>query len=192
MFFRILLSSGVLASLLVGSRPAIATDYEFVRSVGTIGTGNGQLSLPAEVAVDSSGNIWVTDTDNNRIESFDSSGAWRSTVGTGGSGNGQFSYPYGVATDSSGNIWVGDTYNSRIQEFDNGGTLVKVFGGNGQIVHPFDLAVDSGGNIWTPDWENNRIREYNGSGTLVKTFGSVGSGNGQFNGPARRGDRLIG
>jgi tripartite motif-containing protein 71 len=69
------------------------------------------------VAVDSSGNVYVSDLHNNRIQKFTSDGTFITKWGTEGSGNGQFRYPWGVALDSSGRVYLADDHNYRIQVF---------------------------------------------------------------------------
>ena len=70
---------------------------------GVGGSGNGQFNHPWGVAVDKGGNVWVSDYYQNRVEKFDSSGAFLSKFGVGGSNNGQFANPTGIAIDGSGN-----------------------------------------------------------------------------------------
>ena len=64
----------------------------------------------------SSGNVYVSDRSNNRIQKFDSSGTFITKWGSYGTGDGQFRYPSGVAEDSSGNVYVADEGNHRIQK----------------------------------------------------------------------------
>lgn len=87
----------------------------------------GGLNHPNSVAVDASGNVYVADTNNNRIKQFSPNGNTYSLVlafGSWGSGNGQFATPWDVAVDASGNIYVSDTGNARIEKFDPGGNYV--------------------------------------------------------------------
>jgi len=67
--------------------------------------------------VDLSGNIYVADTGNNRIQKFDTNGKFITDWGFPGSGRGEFAYPFGIAVGPSGNVYVADTGNSRIQVF---------------------------------------------------------------------------
>ena len=64
-----------------------------------------------------SGNVYVADFGNGRIQKFDGSGTFLTKWGTPGSAGGQFKFPQGVATDASGNIYVVDLGNYRIQKF---------------------------------------------------------------------------
>ena len=114
-----IISITVLAALLFASTIAVAyaETYVFVLKWGTAGSGDGQFYSPLGVAVDCSGNVYVTDASNHRIQKFTSNGDFVTKWGSGGSGDGQFNGPYGVAFGSSGNVYVGDTYNNRIQRF---------------------------------------------------------------------------
>ncbi len=73
------------------------------------------------VAVDASGNVYVTDARNNRIQMFTGNGAyltqWGSSFEAYGSGDGEFHGPFGVAVDASGSVYVADSANYRIQVF---------------------------------------------------------------------------
>src|SRR5271166_615903 len=157
-------------------------------SIGSSGSGNGQFVQPTGIAFDSSGNVWVVDYGNNRVQEFNSNGVYQSQFGSGGgSGNGQFYDPTGIAFDASGNIWVTDSVHDRVQKFTGSGAYLSQFGsggsGNGQFSWPAGIAIDSSGNLWVADMNNNRVQEFNSSGTYVSKFGSAGSGNGQLTNP---------
>ena len=69
------------------------------------------------MAVDASGNVYVADSGNHRIQKFTSTGTFITKWGSLGSGDGQFNEPGGVAVDALGNVYVGDSNNFRIQKF---------------------------------------------------------------------------
>src|SRR5205814_1731629 len=75
----------------------------FLTTWGSQGSANGQFNNPYGVATDGSGNVYVADTYNYRIEKFTSTGTFLTTWGSQGSDNGQFDSPQGVAADGSGN-----------------------------------------------------------------------------------------
>ena len=82
--------------------------------------GNDQFNVPLGIAADSSNNVYVADSDNNRVEKFDRNGDYLAQWGSGGSGNGQFANPEGVAVGSAGNfIYVTDIGNNRVEVFAN-------------------------------------------------------------------------
>ncbi len=155
-------------------------------SFGTWGTGNGQFLAPADVEIDAStGDIWVADRANNRLQKFNSKGEYLSKVGSLGSGNGQFKSPAGVTIDLKGNLWVADSGNVRLQKFNSKGEFLLKCGsqgsGNGQfsIWGPKGIAVDSGNNIWVTD-SSGRVQKFNEACEYLKSVGSSGTGAGQF------------
>ena len=89
------------------------------------------LILPEDVATDSSGNVYVVDFGNNRIQKFDSNGNFITKWGSEGAGDGQFKSPLGIAIDSSGNVYVADHDNHRIQKFDSNGNFITKWGSDG-------------------------------------------------------------
>jgi len=159
----------------------------FATKWGTSGSGDGQFSYPIDVAIDTSGNIYVSDYFNDRIQKFDSSGTFLSKWGTSGSGDGEFNQPRGVAVDASGNVYVSDHGNHRIQKFDSSGTFLTKWGtngsGDGHFDYPFGVAIDASGNIYVADAGNHRIQKFDSSGTFLTKWGTSGSGDDQFNSP---------
>jgi DNA-binding beta-propeller fold protein YncE len=87
--------------------------------LGAQGSGEGELSGPTGLAVDTGGNVYVSDNGNHRVVKFDSSGSFIASWGSGGSGNGEFKGPTGLAVDSKGRVYVSDMGNHRIQIFDS-------------------------------------------------------------------------
>ncbi len=182
---------------------------------GSSGSGDGQLSYPMGIAVDFSGNVFVSDTSNNRIQKFDSSGNYLAQWGTvcdievsGADGcDGDFNNPYGIGVDSAGNVYVADSQNDRIQKFDGSGTFIARWGvkgvAEGALIFPTDVAVDGAGNFFVVDSWNFRVQKFDSGGTFQLTWGwsvddfnsvfqictsgcekgSQGSGEGQFDTP---------
>src|SRR6266571_4521585 len=102
--------------------PAVARAQapSYLLQWGTPGSGDGQFNGPAGVAVDASGNVYVADYGNHRVQKFTDTGTFLTQWG------GQFNGPTGVAVDASGNVYVGDTgnggiHNNRIQKFTDTG-----------------------------------------------------------------------
>lgn len=163
--------------------PAVGNYVTQLLSFGTPGSGNGQLNTPASIAVDSSGNIFVCDIGNRRVQKFDSFGAYvaQTPFTTSGSSDGQFggNGPRGIAVDSSGNVYVSDPSNNRMQKFTNSLVFSAKWGssgsGNGQVNNPFGLAVDSLGNVFVADTGNFRIQKFNSSLSYVSKWGTAGN-----------------
>jgi RHS repeat-associated protein len=156
---------------------------------GSSGTGNGQFKLPMSAATDASGNLWVTDYSNNRIEEFSATGTFIKAYGSEGTENGKFKGPWGIAVDQgSANVYVSDAANCRIQELSSSGTFIRAFGscgtGSGQLSStPAGVKIDREGNVWVADSTNNRLEVFTSTGAYMRTIGSEGTGNGQFKAP---------
>jgi len=142
---------------------------------------------PCGIAIDSSGHVYVADSQNHRIQKFTSSGQFITKWGSSGSGNGQLNWPRGIALDSSGNVYVVDSQNHRIQKFTSSGQFVTKWGsegsGDGQFNLPWGIALDSSGYVYVADTYNHRIQKFTSSGQFVTKWGSEGSGDGQLNLP---------
>src|SRR5690606_9485434 len=92
------------------------------------GIADGQLFSPQSTTLDSTDNLYIADTANNRIQKLSPTGTFLLKFGSFGTGNGQFNSPHGIVLDSSGNIYVADYNNNRIQKFDPTGTFVSTWG----------------------------------------------------------------
>jgi YD repeat-containing protein len=156
---------------------------------GIKGSGNGQFNAPKGVTVDSSGNVWIADYGNDRIEEFNGKGEYIQQFGKEGSGEGQFKEPFSIAFDG-GNLYVADSANNRVQELSTAGKYISQIGtgsggsGSGELKEPRSVAVDPGtGDLYVADTGNDRVQEFSSSGKLITSFGSAGSENGQFSEP---------
>ncbi|MDH3766748.1 MAG: caspase family protein, partial [Nitrosopumilus sp.] len=149
--------------------------YSFVAKWGSESTDDGQFDNPSDIAVDSSGNVYVADIENNRIQKFDSNGVFITKWDSKGTGDGQFSAPSGIAVDSSGNVYVADSRNNRIQKFDSNGVFITKWGNvgtdDGQFDKPSGIAVDSSGNVYVNDLWDNRIQKFDSNGVFITKWG---------------------
>ncbi len=112
---------------------SFSSNLGFLLKFGSSGSGDGSFSSPRAVAVDSSGNIYVADRLNHRIQKFDSSGNYVTKWGSYGSGNTNFAYPRGIAvyetSPGTGFVYVADSDNHKIKKFDLDGNYVTSWGG---------------------------------------------------------------
>ena len=162
----------------------------FLFNWGSSGSGDGQFNGSIALAIDSSGNVYVSDQLNNRIQKFDAAGNFILEWGglPTGSGDGEFSFTFDVAIDASDNVYVVDIFNQRIQKFDTSGNFLLKWGsggtGDGQFGNPVGVAVDAlGDNVYVTDFQNHRVQKFDDTGTFILEWGSVGSGVGEFNFP---------
>jgi len=124
---------------------------------------NGDFYGPRDVAVDSHGDIYLTDTGNCLIKKYNQKGELLKQFGSKGSGDGQFQEPVGLVLDSEGNILVADTWNQRVQRFKPDGTFIDKFDVSGwygnNIREPY-LTVDSSDKIYLTDSSQEKILVY--------------------------------
>ena len=116
------------------------------------------------VAVNAEGNLYVTDTMNNRIEVFDADGTFIEAYGKNGDGPGYFSRPKGIAIDGDGNIWVADGMQDRVQVFNKQWQLLIAFGGHGLNPGQFqaleNIYIDKKNRVFTTEIYPGRAQEF--------------------------------
>ena len=171
-------------SLWVGTASAGAN---FLTRWGTGGSNDGEFNFPFEVAADSSGNVYVAGTFNNRIQESgcDTPEVYFTTKwGTSGTGDGEFNNPFFVAVNAGGDVYVSDRGNSRIQKFTSAGAFTTKWGSaglsDGQFNNPYGVAIDSAGNVYVADSSNDRIQKFTSAGAFITEWGSAGSNPGEF------------
>ena len=193
-----------------------------VTSAGTISTvaGNGTASstgdggqatsatlyAPAGVALDASGNLYITELGAHKVRRVTTAGVISTFAGTGTAGatgdggqatSAQLNSPIGVAVDAAGNVYVADTSNSKIRRVTSQGVITTFagtgspgFGGDGGpataagLRNAFGVAVDAGGNVYIGDNDNYRIRRVTSAGTITTIAGNGTPGATGDGGPA--------
>lgn len=165
---------------------------------------SGEIQYPQGIVLDASGNIYIADTQNNRIRVVSAANGHISTIagnGTGGySGDGglatsgQLNTPQGVALDSSGNIFIADTSNNIIREVSALTGKISTVAGNGtpgytgdgglatsaQLNQPYSVAIDTNGNLYIVDGNNSVIRKVIAATGDIETV--AGNGNPAYGG----------
>lgn len=166
---------------------------------GYDGDGNyatiAKLNHPYGVALNGAGNIFIADTDNNRIRMVNSSKTITTVAGNeinGWNGDGyganvELNGPTGVATDSSGNLFIADVNNLMVRKLNTGGyvstlagNLTSGYSGDGGpatsagLYYPNAVAVDNLGNVLISD--GYRIRKIGTNGVIMTIAGSLVSG----------------
>jgi uncharacterized protein (TIGR03437 family) len=152
---------------------------------------SAELYVPSGVAVDSSGNLYISDTNNYVIRKVTSAGtittyAGNYSLGPGGTGdlglaiNAQLSSPTGLAVDAAGNLYIADTGNSKIRKVTaSSGNITSISTGNTYILKsPKGVAVDAAGDVYIADTDNCRILKVTPSGSITITTTVTGSDSG--------------
>ncbi len=124
--------------------------------------------VPAGIALDASGNVWVADYNASDIVKLASSGSVLGMTATGG-----IHTPMTIAVDGSGNVWNANYRANTVSEL-NGATLQAVspaagFGLDASLYGPFGLAIDASGNVWISNAYGNTLTELIGAAGPVKT-----------------------
>ncbi len=175
---------------------------------------NGQLSIPVGVAVDTAGNLYISEGDslegaitgNNRIRKVSTTGVLTTIAGTGvigdfGDGSvataARLTNPLGIAVDKAGNIYFADSGNHKIRRISANGIITTIAGNgfagftgdggpalNSQLNNPTGVAVDAAGNVYIADKTNSRIRMISANGTITTIAGNGKFGYAGDGGPA--------
>jgi len=156
----------------------------------------GEVNHPSDVAVDSSGNIYISDTNNARIRQITTAGIINTFAGSGSigwAGDGAaatsttvyLTAPIGITLDSSGNLYIVENGDSRIRKVDTKG-IISTIAGNGtagfsgdgspavkaEMNFPTGIAVDSSGSLYIADFQNLRVRKIDSSGNIATVAGN--------------------
>ena len=155
---------------------------------------NASLARPSGVAVDTVGNLYISDSTNSRIRKVDIAGIITTVAGNGTPGfsgdggtatNASLGSTGDVAVDAAGNLYFADPSNRRIRKVDTNGVITTVAGNGGLgncgdeipavsscLVAASYLAVGGNGDIYIGDTGNNRIREVDAQGLITTAVGA--------------------
>ena len=155
---------------------------------------NARLWFPWGVALDTAGNIYIADYNNNRIRKVDASGiittvAGKANAAYSGDGgpatNAGLFYPHGVALDAAGNLYIADQNNNRIRKVATNGIISTVAGNgtapytgdggaatNASLYNPIAATLDVAGNLFIADRSHQRIRKVDTNGTITTVAGN--------------------
>lgn len=166
---------------------------------------SARLSLPKNVAIDQSQNLYIVDSGNNRIRKVGTDGIITTVVGNGMAGfagdggpavGAQLNNPSAVAVGSDGSLYIADATNHRIRKVDPAGTITTI-GGNGStqsggdggpavsaaLYGPQDVAVDMSGTVYFTQLDS-RVRKIATNGIISAVAGNGISGFSGDGGPA--------
>jgi trimeric autotransporter adhesin len=149
------------------------------------------LNVPWDAVVDSAGDVFIADSENNRIRKVDTSGIITTVaggaVGDGGkSVNSGLDDTMGLAFDKNGNLYIADTWDNRIRKITRNGTISTIAGtgltgysGDGgpasqaTLNEPVGVAADLSGNVYFSDYGNSALRKIDTKGTITTLASTV-------------------
>jgi len=156
----------------------------FLDGIGT----NSQFNFPMGICSDGNGNLYVSDSSNNKIRKIEISSGIVSTfagstqgyydsVGT----SARFHSPAGICYDGNGNLYVSDSNNSKIRKINISTKIVTTIAGSSsgyldgigiiaKFISPFGICSDGNGNLYVVDIDNNKIRKIEISSGIVSTL----------------------
>src|SRR5208337_1041744 len=164
---------------------------------GVVTTIAGTASLfdsPGGIAVDSSGNLYIADSNNKIIRKITTDGVVTTLAGSGLRGHADgpgtaasFDSPGAIAVGSNGNVYVTDFFTNMIRKISPDG-MVTTLAGSGETGHadgpgkaasfqyPDGVALDSSGNVYVADMSNNLVRKITSDGVVTTLAGSGKTG----------------
>jgi len=157
---------------------------------GEPGVGPGQLKNPSGIAVAQAGDIYVADTDNDRVQRFSPRGVFLDQVGGFGRGDAHFNRPVGVAAGFGLEVYVADSRNRRISIFTQGLRPAGIVGGEGAVRPALEfgflggVAVSRSGQVYVTDAEGNHVVRITHFDRVERGFGGIGYGGGELSRPA--------
>ena len=119
------------------------TELEYVESFGCYGDGDGQFNRPNGIAQDRAGNLYVSDSYNNRVQVFDCKRQFLPTF--------SINLPCGIAVSSDQFVYVCDNKNKCVSVFKTSGECVTSFG---QFNHPVGIVIDDDGFVYVSNHES--------------------------------------
>ena len=169
---------------------------------------NARFRVPAGLAFDSEGNLYIADRENHRVRKVDTKGNISTFAGIGEAGfsgdegpavKAMLNLPSGVVVDKKGNLYISDRSNDRIRVVDKKG-VIRTYAGSGvagfqgdagpalkaQLDKPFGIALDETKNLYIADRNNNRVRKVSPDGIITTVAGDGGFFFMGDNGPAYR------
>ncbi len=158
---------------------------------------SAKIHTPEGIAIDTSGNIFFSDTESSVVRRIGNDGIITTVAGTGTPGyNGdnlpgtsaQLSTPEGLAFDAAGNLYIADYLNNRVRMLKPNGAI-STFAGTGEpgtggstgfardarLFHPAGVAVDSTGNVFIADLANHLLKKVSANGMMDSSSTNLNS-----------------
>lgn len=164
---------------------------KFILAFGEHGEAPGQFQQPGGISTDPSGNVYVADTGNNRIQKFDGHGKLLTFIGGFGWGSEQFQRPLDICADNGLDVFVADYENNRIERYDKDLNWISSIVSNSavddrlQFAFPNSVSISIHGDLFIVDNENKRVLKMNTLREPVISFGGFDWGQGALSAPSR-------
>ena len=164
-------------------------DGKLVAQWGNAGTNSGQLGAPRSVAVNSRGELYVSEYgDSERVQKFSGDGQrLLSALGRPGAAPGEFNRAEGLGVDAADRVYVADSCNHRIQIFGADGAFLRAYGragsGAGELSYPYDVRVDAEGRQYVCEFGNSRVQIFDAQDHPLEILGGPGAEPGKFSNP---------
>jgi DNA-binding beta-propeller fold protein YncE len=156
---------------------------------GITGTNRGELIFPRSVAVNSHGDLFLSEYGlAERIQHFSARGErFIDSFGVPGNGPGDLNRAEGIGFDSQDHLFVADSCNHRVQVFSADGKYITAFGtpgsGPGEMSYPYDVRIDRAGNRFVCEFGNSRVQIFDAQNKALEILGGAGAEPGQMNNP---------
>ena len=143
-----------------------------LKATGGRGEDPGQFDHPHGITL-TSNKLFVCDSDNLRVQVFDTDLNFLDSFRTRGSGEGEFSYPLDISTDRDGCLYVADYANGRVYMFSQSGSFLRFFGkrgsGPGELNGPRGIHVHNE-HVYITERFNPRVSVFTTSGEFASSF----------------------
>ncbi|MFB6285046.1 MAG: NHL repeat-containing protein [Candidatus Bipolaricaulia bacterium] len=158
---------------------------------GSVGDKAGHFQSPWGIDIGPSGQIFISDHKNQRVQVFTNEGEFVRLFGQPGwLQPGQLRGPVGLSVGPAGNVYVADSWNNRIQVFTREGEFLRAWTGpnagsssEGPRMTPWGIAVGPDGHVFVSDLKAHLIYKFTSKGELVTTWGGRGTAKGRFTHP---------
>ncbi len=186
-----LLLPALIAAAVFGREPGDGFPPRHIGRFGGPGQEPGRMDGPRALSADPSGNLYVADTGNHRIQKFDGAGNLLAAIGGFGWGRERFNDPVSVWAGNGLDVFVADVDNGRIERYDKDlhyiSTLRASSGWAESLAFdfPLDVFFTPQSELFCLDGENRRILKLGPGGTPQIAFGGVDSGEGRLGSPER-------
>jgi tripartite motif-containing protein 71 len=152
------------------------------------------LGLPQGIAVTYSGEIFVSDSEEDRVIKLDGFLEYERSFGGFAQEGGNLRNPQGLCVDRSGEVYVADSQNNRVVVFDSFGNVLRSIGEE-ILQQPAGVAVDQEGQVYVANAGANTLVVFGTDGEVVTEYGSFAPGMASLSKPTDlqldRGRRLL-